>query len=139
MRIAAIDERRYRYPLDPPFRAAWDPEPRRFQDATIAVVRSEDGLEGYASGDALPDRELLARLLVGVDATDHARVHAILETVDFHHGRNWILEVAVWDLDARARGAPLWKRLGGERDRLHAYASTGELLPPDDRVRRCLD
>ena len=51
MRIAAIETRRYRYPLDPPFSAAWDPEPRTHQDATIVVVRSNDGVEGYASGE----------------------------------------------------------------------------------------
>ena len=139
MKIAAIESRRYRYPLDPPFAAAWDPEPRRHQDATLAIVRSEDGVAGYASGDELPDRELLERLLVGVDATDHTRVHGILETVDFHHGRNWIVEVAVWDLAARAENVPLWRLLGGRRERMLAYASTGELVTPEERVRRCLE
>ena len=54
MRIAAIETRRYRYPLDPPFSAAWDPIPREHQDATLVIVRSDDGLEGYASGDDVP-------------------------------------------------------------------------------------
>jgi D-galactarolactone cycloisomerase len=137
MRIAGIETRRYRYPLDPPFSPAWDPVPRTHQDATIAVVRSDDGSEGYASGDALPDRELLERLLVGVDPTDTSTVHGIVETVDLHHGRNWIVEVAVWDLVARACDQPVWKLLGGERDRIGAYASSGELVPADERVRRC--
>lgn len=136
MRIAAIETRRYRYPLEPPFAAAWDPEPRTHQDATIVIVRSDDGVEGYASGDALPDRELLERLLVGRDP-GRTDVHGILETVDFHHGRNWILEVAVWDLAARARGEPLWKALGGTRDRITAYASSGELVSAEERVSRC--
>ena len=117
MRIAAVETRRYRYPLDPPFSPAWDPVPRAHQDATIVVVRSDDGVEGYASGDALPDHELLERLLVGVDPTDASTVHGIVETVDLHHGRNWILEVAAWDLVGRAAGEPVWKLLGGERNR----------------------
>lgn len=136
MPIAAIETRRYRYPLEPPFEAAWDPEPRTHQDATIVIVRSDDGVEGYASGDALPDRELLEQLLVGRDP-GRTDVHGILETVDFHHGRNWILEVAVWDLAARARGEPLWKVLGGTRDRITAYASSGELVSAEERVSRC--
>ena len=103
VRIAAVETRRYRYPLDPPFSPAWDPVPRTHQDATIVVVRSDDGVEGYASGDAVPDRDLLERLLVGVDPTDASTVHGIVETVDLHHGRNWIVEVAAWDLVARAR------------------------------------
>ena len=112
MRIAAIETRRYRYPLDPPFAPAWDPVSRTHQDATIVVVRSDDGSEGYASGDALPDRELLERLLVGVDPEDASTVHGIVETVDLHHGRNWIVEVGVWDLLARERDEPLWRLLG---------------------------
>ncbi len=138
-RIASIETRAYRYPLDPPFRAAWDPVPRTHQDATIVVVRSEDGGEGYASGDGVPDRELLERLLRGRDAADTAGVHTVLETVDFHHGRNWIVEVAVWDLLGRTRDEPIWSMLGGERDRIVAYASTGELVAADERARRCVE
>ena len=138
MRIASIETRRYRYPLDPPFAAAWDPVPRTHQDATIVIVRSDDGLEGYASGDDAPDRELIERLLAGTDPTDAVTVHGVLESVDFHHGRNWIVEVAIWDLVARAREEPLWRALGGERDRILAYASSGELVPADERVRRCV-
>ena len=138
MRIAAIETRSYRYPLDPPFTAAWDPEPRTHQEATITIVRSDDGVEGYASGDTLPDRELLERLLIGRDPAATAVVHGTIETVDFHHGRNWVLEVAVWDLVARALGEPLWRHLGGQDGRILAYASTGELVPTEERVRRCL-
>ena len=138
MRITAIETRHYRYPLDPPFAAAWDPVPRTHQHATIVVVRSDEDVEGYASGDGVPDRALLERLLLGADLTDTASVHGVIETVDFHHGRNWIVEVAVWDLVARARDEPLWRVLGGERDRILAYASSGELVPADERVRRCI-
>ena len=137
MKIVAIETRVYRYPLDPPFVVAWDPVPRTHQDATIVIVRTDDGSEGYASGDSVPDRELLERLLVGVDATNTDATHEIVETVDLHHGRNWIVEVAVWDLLARVQGMPLWRLLEAERDRIGAYASSGELVDADERVRRC--
>jgi L-alanine-DL-glutamate epimerase-like enolase superfamily enzyme len=137
VKIASIETRSYRYPLDPPFRPAWDPVPRTYQDATIVVVRSEDGIEGYASGDGVPDRALLERLLVGTDAADASRVHGILETVDLHHGRNWTLEIAIWDLVGRAHGEPLWRLLGGSTGRIGAYASTGELVDAEERVQRC--
>lgn len=138
MRITSVETRRYRYPLDPPFAAAWDPEPRTHQDATVVIVCSDDGIEGYASGDQLPDRELLERFVVGMDPERTDEIHEILETVDFHHGRNWILEVAVWDLVGRAHDRPVWRLLGGSESTILAYASSGELVDVDERVRRSI-
>jgi L-alanine-DL-glutamate epimerase-like enolase superfamily enzyme len=136
MRIESIETRSYVFPLEPPLRVAWDPVPRASQEATVVIVRSDDGVEGYASGDALPDRALLERLLVGVDPLRTEIVHQQCEIVDLHHGRPWTLEVAVWDLVGRALGTPCSQLLGGRSERLLAYASSAELLTPDDRVER---
>ena len=129
MRIASIETRVYRCPLDPPFTAAWDPVPRTHQDATVVIVRSDDGVEGYERRRVAGSRA--ARATTRRPRAGSDEIHGVLETVDFHHGRNWTLEVAVWDLLGRAEGKPLWKLLGGERDRIGAYASTGELVSPD--------
>jgi L-alanine-DL-glutamate epimerase-like enolase superfamily enzyme len=137
MRITAVETRRYRFPLEPPFSAAWDPVPRRHQDATLVIVRSDEGLEGYASGDVLPDHDLLERLLVGLDPRRTEIVRAVCETVDFHGARPWALEVAIWDLLGKAVGEPLWRLLGGRNERLLAYASAGELVAAEERARRC--
>ena len=136
MRIASVETRRYRFPFEPPLRVAWDPVPRAAQEATVVIVRSDDGLEGYASGDALPDRELLERLLVGVDPLRTEVVHEVCETVDFHHGRPWTLEAAVWDLAGRALATPCWQLLGGRSERLLAYASSAELVSAEERAAR---
>src|SRR5438132_9216582 len=136
MRIARVEARRYVYPLDPPLRVAWDPVPRAQQEATIVIVTSDEGVQGCASGDALPDRELLERLLVGVDPLRTEVVREVCETVDFHHGRPWTVEAAVWDLVGRALDVPCWQLLGGRSDRLLAYASSAELLSAEARVAR---
>jgi D-galactarolactone cycloisomerase len=128
--------RRYARQLDPPFRAAWDPIPRATVEDTLVIVRSEDGVAGYASGDALPDVALLERLLVGVDPMRTEAVREILETVDFHGGRPWTVEVAIWDLVGRLVGQPLWRLLGGRSERLLAYVSTGEAVAPEERATR---
>ena len=138
MRIAAIETRRYSWPWEPPLRVAWDPEPRTAQEATFVIVRSDDGVEGYASGDALPDRALLERLLVGVDPLRTEIVRELCETVDFHHARPWTAEVAVWDLIGRALGVPCWQLLGGRAERLRAYASACEPVDTAERVLRCV-
>lgn len=136
MRIASLEVRRYDVPLDPPFHAAWDPEPRTRSDAALVIVRADDGTAGYASGGELPDAALLERLLVGLDPRRTEVVRELCETVDFHGGRPWIAEVAVWDLVARSLGEPLWRLLGGRSERIMAYASSGELVAPEERARR---
>jgi len=138
LHITGVETRRYRYPLDPAFNAAWDPVPRAHQDATLVMAHTDAGITGYASGDPLPDRELLERHLVGVDPLRSELVREVCETVDFHGGRPWACEVAVWDAAARALDVPLWRLLGGRNERILAYASSGERIDPGERARRCV-
>jgi D-galactarolactone cycloisomerase len=138
VRITGIEARSYSLPLDPPFDAAWDPKPRTRFDETIVIVATDDGVRGYAGGAPVPDVGLLESLLVGLDPIDTDRVFDICQSVDFHHGRNWTVEVAIWDLLARSAGKPLWQLLGGTIDRYRAYASTGERVEPAERVERLL-
>ena len=136
MRIAAVEVRRYGVALEPPFRAAWDPVPRARFESSLVIVRGDDGSAGYASGGEPPDAALLSRLLVGLDPRRTEVVRELCETADFHGGRPWTAEVAVWDLAARALGEPLWRLLGGRAERMLAYASSGELVAPEERARR---
>lgn len=138
MRIASLEVRSYRYPFDPPFEAAWDPRPRRFLGETIVSVETDDAVTGYCGGAPVPDFDLLRSLLVGLPLDDTERIFAICETVDFHGGRNWTIEVAVWDTLARAAGLPLWKFLGGEKDRYPVYQSTGVRVGASERFERLL-
>jgi D-galactarolactone cycloisomerase len=134
--ITGVEVRRYALDLDPPFRAAWDPVERATIVASLVIVRSDDGTVGYASGDELPDAAVLERLLVGLDPRRTEVVRDICESVDFHGGRPWTVEVAIWDLVGRALGEPLWRLLGGRSERLLAYASSGERADAAERSRR---
>ncbi len=138
MRISSVTTRTYRHPIDPPLSAAWDPEPRRSQSATVVTVTTDEGVTGHASGDALPDRELLEQLVVGVDPLRSDVIHGLCETADFHGSRPWTLEVAVWDVVGRALGEPLWRLLGGRSERLAAYASAAHMVDAGARARRAV-
>ncbi len=136
MQISRIDVRRYRYPFDPPFHAAWDPIPRVSQEAEIVSVTTDDGVVGHASGDLLPDVEVLRSLLVGLDPMRTEVIRQICETIDFHRSRPWVLECAVWDVVGKSLGQPVWKILGGRNESLIAYASSGELTTAEERITR---
>jgi L-alanine-DL-glutamate epimerase-like enolase superfamily enzyme len=53
-----------------------------------------------------------------------------LSHINFHYGRCWPLDLALWDLAGKITGQPCWKLLGGLSDRVRAYASSGTLRDP---------
>lgn len=131
--IESIELRRYRLPLDPPFHATWDPRPRTSFDSTIVVVHA-GGIEGAGSGDAMAGFAGHEELFVGQDVFDFERHVRVLDNLQFHYGRMWPLEIALWDLAGKLRGEPLWGTLGGASGRVRAYASTGQRLEAEARA-----
>jgi L-alanine-DL-glutamate epimerase-like enolase superfamily enzyme len=133
MKIDSIEIHHYRLPLDPPFRASWDPNPRTSHTSTLVRVRAGD-YEGVGSGDAMLGFAGHEKLFLGYDPFDIERHTRILDNLQFHYGRMWPLEVALWDLMGQISGQPLWKLLGGSSPRVRTYASTGERLPAPERA-----
>src|SRR3954464_9899850 len=138
MRISAIRLERLILPLDPPFRAAWAPVPRKQFAATIVRVETDEGVVGIGSGDTMDGFEAFEHLFVGQDPLGIARHVRVLETIDFHAGRYWPLEAALWDICGQVAGLPVATLLGGAVDALPAYASCGMLLPAPERAEAAL-
>ena len=134
MRITAIRCQRLLLPLDPPFHAAWDPNPRRSFQATIIRVETDAGLVGIGSGDTMNGFDDFVQVFVGRDALAIARHARALETISFHAGRYWPLEAALWDLLGKASGVPVAGLLGGALEAIPAYASWGSLRDPARRA-----
>jgi L-alanine-DL-glutamate epimerase-like enolase superfamily enzyme len=129
-RIASVAVSHHRYAFEPPFRPSWDTRPRYHFDATIVRVRTDSGLEGVGSGDAMVGFEAYADLFVGQDPLALERHHRVLSHISFHAGRCWPLDLALWDLFGKITGQPCWKLLGGLSNRVRAYASSGTLRGP---------
>src|SRR5205823_172640 len=89
VKIPAIRLDRLRLPLDPPFRAAWDPVPRRHFDATLVRVETDEGITGFGSGDTMDGFASFADLFIGRDPREIARHVLTIETINFHAGRYW--------------------------------------------------
>ena len=130
-RIAVIAISHHRLPLDPPFHASWDSNPRRHFDATLVRVETDGGLVGYGSGDLMLGFAGHEPLFVGRDPLDIERHNEVLSHLAFHYGRCWPLDLALWDLIGKISGAPCWKLLGGATNRVRAYASSGVLREPE--------
>ena len=50
-------------------------------------------------------------------------------------GRSRRIDTAIWDIKGKALGAPIWKLLGGARDKVQAYATIG--VPGADIEQLC--
>ncbi len=138
MRITGITLERLRLPLDPPFRAAWDPVPRTHFDATVVRVETDEGLVGVGSGDTMDGFEAFEDLFVGTDPLQMMRHVRAIESINFHAGRFWPLEAALWDLVGQVHGVPVAVLFGSVATRVPAYASTGELKDPGARAESAL-
>lgn len=131
--IDAIEIQHYRLPLDPPFYAAWDPQPRTSLTTSIVTVHAGE-YAGVGAGDAMLGFAEHESLFLGQDPFAIRRHVHVLDTLQFHYGRMWPLEVALWDLMGQIRGQPVWKLFGGTSARVPVYASTGERMDVDARL-----
>lgn len=138
MKITNIRLDRLRLDLDPPFRAAWDPVPRTQFDATVVRVETDQGIVGIGSGDTMAGFEAFEHLFIGTDPLQIMRHIRAIETINFHAGRFWPLEVALWDIIGKVTGTSVATLFGNVTNRIPAYMSTGELKSPEARVESAL-
>src|SRR5471030_1920720 len=129
-RIRSIDITHHRLAFHPPFQASWDTKPRVHLDATLVRVTTNDGLVGYGSGDRMVGFAGHEDLFIGQDPLALERHYRVLSHINFHYGRCWPFDLALWDLAGKITGQPCWKLLGGLSNSVRAYASSGTLRDP---------
>ena len=123
--------------------------------ARLAMLRvaTEDGAEGYAFGPPEVIRPhvmegFVKKALLGEDAFDRERLWRDMavrqrgSAGQFTDRALAIVEQALWDWAGRRLGLPVWKLIGGFRDKVRAYGSTmcgdeqeGGLATPEDFAR----
>lgn len=121
-----------------------------------AQVDTDEGLSGYGFTGThahLPSDQLITRcietchapLLMGEDAGD---IHRLWKKLARNPALQWVgragittlshaaIDLALWDLKAKAVGQPLWKLLGGQvREKVRAYnTDIGWLSIADDKL-----
>ena len=92
--------------------------------ATIVHVHDDSGpcrdRVGRRPCTALPGTK---NYFLGQDPLDHERHAAALANIDFHAGRPWPLDVALWDLAGQIEGPAVWSPRRRSSRRIRAYAS----------------
>ena len=136
MKIAAIRTIALSCKVDPPYASAAGVQGRRGgllveveTDAGITGI-GEAGLGGGATATVI--EKDLAPLLIGQDPL---LIEAHWQRMFAHarqYGRRGLvlngisgIDIALWDIAGKVAKLPVWKLLGGSRDRVEAYASGG--------------
>jgi L-alanine-DL-glutamate epimerase-like enolase superfamily enzyme len=137
MKIAAFETGIVLLPNDEPL-AGFSENPNAKNPIVWLKLRTDDGIEGLGVtyfGGALTRTlryavDELCGLIVGDDPLRVEAVAAKLRDAAGSSGPAGILtmamsaiDVALWDIKGKAFGLPLWKLLGGGRDRIRTYAS----------------
>jgi len=113
----------------------------RVDDKHFILVRADgDGTSGY--GECVADidpyysaetnetawhiiSEFIAPRVLGVELAHPRDVFPALKAIRGHNMAKAAVEMAAWDLYARQRREPLWRTLGGVRDRIASGVSVG--------------
>ena len=104
---------------------------------TLTKVITDEGAEGYYLGGRghgdhdglLADQRAVLEgriksLVIGQDPFDREKLWHWLWVAKLDENLISVLDMALWDLQARAFEVPVYKLLGGCRDKVKAYAST---------------
>jgi L-alanine-DL-glutamate epimerase-like enolase superfamily enzyme len=127
VRVVAPKVRRYTWSHD---------IPEQFMTNTIVIIRTDDGLEGiagvsnYTSFDydryTAENLRHLVPILLGADPLQREALWQRMRSRVFPYaaGAIAVLDIALWDLIGKMANLPIYKLLGGARDRILSYAST---------------
>lgn len=128
MKITGFTITKHRLKMDPPFRASWDSRPRVKFDAYVVRISTDAGITGIAATDTmLAGFAGHEDLFIGWDPLALERHNRILSNIQFHYGRCWPIDIALWDIAGKAANLPVWKLLGGSSGTIPAYLSSGTL------------
>jgi galactonate dehydratase len=104
-------------------------------------VETDEGIYGLGEGSGWPKVVAtaiadLGSVLIGQDARDIDRLWHRMFTAQMGHGQTGVIgsgaigaiDMALWDLNAKALGVPLYRLLGGKfRDRVRCYVHASSL------------
>lgn len=137
MKVQRITLREIRMSLVTPFETSFG----RVTDRRMLLVEAEsDGVSGWGESVAgegpfyAPETietawqilsDFIWPLLKGRDLASAAEVWSLLEPIRGHNMAKGSLEAAFWDAEAKQKGMPIWKLLGGVRQEIPCGVSIG--------------
>lgn len=120
------------------------PQGRKKWANLFIFIDTDEGLTGVSIGRPAASQTIssLEPLLIGEDPRGVRGLWKKMVDCVFKGGNKGIagdaisgIDIALWDLKAKANSEPLWKTLGASTSRVKAYASGLDLCLSDDELR----
>src|SRR5438270_8144521 len=141
MKITGIRVQLCHFPLPQTFSPSWMAGfPQASNGCAIYRVQTDEGIEGISASPLIADEvkgmvNLLRATLTGRDPTQVEDIFKILRSATRSLGlRSWHIEPACWDIIGKAANQPVWRLLGGAKNRIRAYCSFGEVRDGKQRI-----
>lgn len=137
MKIADVKVTGFRFTSEMVRDGEWHSHPGKPHDAVqnLVTIVSDTGLEGHYIGPMVPSviREIRP-MLIGEDPMYRERIWRRLVQLqrlktELNERTLCAIDLALWDLCGKIAGLPVWKLLGGYRDKVPAY---GSIMVGDD-------
>lgn len=123
-------------------------QPMVNQSTNVVIIETESGLRGIGEGGEPRTMEECAAMLIGLDPFRIDNLwQRMMRGYFYPAGREKIhslgaLDLALWDLKAKALGLPIWQLLGGKsRDYVELYATAYPRPTPaatmEDSAKAC--
>lgn len=145
MKITGVRTKLYEFEMARPIGDANNPVGRKHSAQVAVFVDTDEGLTGVSLGASAAQghiHTLVNNLLVGRDPRGVRGLWKLMVDYAFKDGNRGIMgsalsavDIALWDLKAKANDEPLWKTLGASTRQVKAYASGIDLCLTDDELR----
>lgn len=139
MKITDVNTQSYCYHVEDVFGSAarWTV----VRNVVIVIVETDEGIVGIGEADCAGGPPIVTSTIIeselkpkviGMDPFDVERIWSTLYKNTIMHGRRGAIiagmsgiDIALWDIKGKATNKPIYKLLGGARDRVMPYASQG--------------
>lgn len=97
---------------------------------TLVYIETDEGITGIGTGMNVEYLEQFKALLVGEDPLCIEKIYQKISDRNNHALKNCVttisaIDIALWDLKAKVANMPLYKLLGGDRNKLECYVAGG--------------
>lgn len=129
MKITKVYTEKYRWPKEKPI--ANGKHVYTHNDLNLLVIETDEGLTGYGCSWAIEFAESMGKAILGQDPLNNERLWPMTYVPKFIGRRGTscktvsAIDIALWDIKAKAAGMPLYRLLGGAREKVPCYVAGG--------------